>query len=44
MQGFNCEELVYYDYVGMDEEAEKRLNARRVELEELVRWDLNPKP
>ncbi len=39
VQGFNCEELLYYDYAGMDEETEKRLNARRVELEDLVRWD-----
>jgi hypothetical protein len=36
-QGFNCEELLYYDYGSLDEETEQRLKCRRADLEELVR-------
>jgi hypothetical protein len=36
-QGFNCEELLYYDYGSLDEETEQRLKCRRVDLDELVR-------
>ena len=36
-KGFNCEELLYYDYGSLDEETEQRLKCRRVDLEELVR-------
>lgn len=34
--GFNCDELLYYDYAKLDDETEKKLNARRVDLDELV--------
>lgn len=37
MQGFNCEELLYYDYGGLDAATEKRLNCRGVDMDELVR-------
>lgn len=42
MQGFNCEELLYYDYGSLDEETEQRLKCRRVDLEELVRSVSSP--
>jgi hypothetical protein len=37
VQGFNCDELLYYDYGKLDDETEKKLNARKVDLDELIR-------
>jgi hypothetical protein len=37
VQGFNCDELLYYDYGQLDPETEKKLHCRRVDLDELIR-------
>lgn len=37
LQGFNCKELLYFDYAELPADAAKAINARRVEsLEEMV--------
>jgi formate dehydrogenase len=34
--GFNCEELLYYDYGQLDKETEEKLHCRRADLDELI--------